>query len=98
MQKKYILYSICLASVFALSEPLSAQQQTTATQQASQQQQGRTVKGTVVDETGLAIIGASVKVQGTSTGPSPTSTATSPSKCLQEANWKCRTSATSHRP
>ena len=68
MQKKYILYSICLASVFALSEPLSAQQQTTATQQASQQQQGRTVKGTVVDETGLAIIGASVKVQGTSTG------------------------------
>ena len=58
MQKKYILYSICLASVFALSEPLSAQQQTTATQQASQQQQGRTVKGTVVDETGLAIIGS----------------------------------------
>ena len=67
MQKKYLLYSLCLTSLFALAEPLQAQQQN-ATPQATQQQQGRTVKGTVVDETGLAIIGASVKVQGTTTG------------------------------
>ena len=67
MQKTYLLSSICLTSLLTLAEPASAQQPAVKTSPTSQQQT-KTVKGTVVDETGLPIIGASVKVKGASTG------------------------------
>ena len=65
MQTRYILYSLCLASMFAMAEPMHAQQ---AGQQATQQQDTKTIKGTVVDEIGMPIIGASIKIDGTTTG------------------------------
>lgn len=65
MQTRYILYSLCLASMFAMSEPMHAQQ---TGQQATQQQDTKTIKGTVVDEIGMPIIGASIKIDGTTTG------------------------------
>lgn len=64
MQRKYILYSLCLASLFAWAEPALAQQ----TKQQTTQQHTKTVKGQVVDQTGEPIIGASVKIQGSTVG------------------------------
>lgn len=64
MQKKYLLYSLCLTSLFALAEPMQAQQN----KQQTTQQQTITVKGTVVDANGEAIIGASIKVKGETNG------------------------------
>lgn len=57
MEKKYKILSLCLSflMVLCISSPVQAQQ-------------SRIVKGTVVDEVGEAIIGASVKVEGTTIG------------------------------
>ena len=57
MEKKYLTLSLCLSFLMMLCviSPIQAQQ-------------SRIVKGTVVDEVGEPIIGASVKVEGTTTG------------------------------
>ena len=57
MEKKYLILSLCLGffMAFFLGFPAQAQQ-------------NRTVKGTVVDEIGEPIIGASVMIEGTTTG------------------------------
>lgn len=51
--KRYLILSVCLGILLAFAIPVHAQQ---------------IIKGTVVDEIGEPIIGASVKVEGTSTG------------------------------
>ena len=65
MQTRYILYSVCLAAMCASFSPLEARGSNAP---ATQQQHTRTIKGTVVDETGMPVIGASVKAEGTTTG------------------------------
>ena len=65
MQTRYILYSVCLAAMCASVSPLEARGSNAP---ATQQQHTRTIKGTVVDETGMPVIGASVKTEGTTTG------------------------------
>ena len=65
MQKKYLLYSLCLTSMFAFAEPMQAQQ---TKQQTTQQQNTKTIKGSIVDDVDMPIIGASVKVEGTEFG------------------------------
>lgn len=64
MQKKYLLYSLCLSSLFALTEPMQAQQN----KQQITQQQTTTVKGIVLDENGEPIIGASIAIEGSKGG------------------------------
>ena len=65
MQTRYILYSVCLAAMCASVSPLEAHGSNAP---ATQQQHTRTIKGTVVDETGMPVIGASVKAEGTTAG------------------------------
>ena len=65
MQTRYILYSVCLAAMCASVSPLEARGSNAP---ATQQQHTRTIKGTVVDEIGMPIIGASIKIDGTTTG------------------------------
>lgn len=57
MEKKYLIRSLCLSFIMMLFVFAPAQAQ-----------QSGIVKGVVVDETGEPIIGASVKVDGTTTG------------------------------
>lgn len=53
--KRYLIISLCLGILLAFATPVHAQQL-------------QTIKGTVIDEAGEPIIGASIKVEGTSTG------------------------------
>ncbi|MDR0658904.1 MAG: SusC/RagA family TonB-linked outer membrane protein, partial [Mediterranea sp.] len=53
--KRYLILSLCLSMLLGFVIPAHAQQP-------------QTVKGSVVDETGEPVIGASVKVEGTSVG------------------------------
>ncbi|MDR3119599.1 MAG: TonB-dependent receptor [Mediterranea sp.] len=53
--KRYLILSLCLSLLLGFAMPAYAQQP-------------QTVKGSVVDETGEPVIGASVKIEGTSTG------------------------------
>lgn len=57
MEKKYLILSLCLSFIMAFFLGFPAQAQ-----------QNKTVKGTVVDEIGEPIIGASVMIEGTTTG------------------------------
>jgi hypothetical protein len=59
--KKQIIYSLCLLLMFLTALPVSAQQAQKTT---------RTVTGSVVDENGEPIMGATVMVQGSSVGTS----------------------------
>ena len=59
--KKQIIYSLCLLLMFLTALPVSAQQAQKTTQ---------TVTGSVVDENGEPIMGATVMVQGSSVGTS----------------------------
>lgn len=47
-------------------------------------QQNKKIAGIVVDQNGEAVIGANVIQKGTTNGPSPTLTVSSPWKCLQK--------------
>lgn len=55
MNRRYLILSLCFSFLMAFALPAFAQQ-------------SRTVTGTIVDEKGVAIIGATVKVGGTNTG------------------------------
>ena len=55
-------------------------------------QQAKTVTGTVVDESGIPIIGANILEKGTTNGVIPTSTVTSALTCLKERSSRFHTS------
>jgi len=57
MEKKYLILSLCLSFILAFALPARAQSQ-----------QFQSVQGTVVDDKGESVIGATVKVVGTSAG------------------------------
>lgn len=59
MEKKYLILSLCLSFILAFVLP---------TQVQAQAQKWQTVQGTIVDEKGEPVIGATVKVEGTNAG------------------------------
>jgi TonB-linked SusC/RagA family outer membrane protein len=61
MEKKYIILSLCLSFILAFALPVSVLAQ-------DQAQQTQLVKGTIVDEKGEPVIGATVKIDGTASG------------------------------
>ncbi|MDR3651845.1 MAG: TonB-dependent receptor [Paludibacter sp.] len=59
MEKKYLILSLCLSFILAFALPVQAQ---------AQAQKWQTVQGTIVDEKGEPVIGATVKVDGSEAG------------------------------
>jgi len=57
MEKRYLILSLCLCFILAFALPVQVQAQ-----------QSQTVQGTIVDEKGEPIIGATIKVEGTGKG------------------------------
>jgi TonB-linked SusC/RagA family outer membrane protein len=59
MKKKYLILSLCVSFILAFALPAQAQ---------AQAQKLQSVRGTIVDEKGEPVIGATVKIEGGSTG------------------------------
>jgi TonB-linked SusC/RagA family outer membrane protein len=57
MEKRYLILSLCLSFILAFALPVQAQQS-----------QSQAVQGTIVDEKGEPVIGATVKIEGTGKG------------------------------
>lgn len=59
MEKRYLILSLCMSFILAFALPAQAQ---------TQAQKFQTVQGTIVDEKGEPVIGATIKIDGTGAG------------------------------